>query len=301
MPCLHPPLVQRAMIIRSALLLSAALLWWVIATQYFELAELLTGYAKFLVLGLTGAIFANSTGAGGGVVFIPAFNALEFLPAQSIATSFAIQCFGMTAGALTWARYRRDAMRANPQWQHLPRFLWLCAPFSLLGLTLVGLLDWRSPDHLHTQFSVFSVVLALSLFTTLRWAKLDRTQAPASIDAVALPLISFLGGIVTAWLSVGVGELIAVYLLWRRFDVRLAVAVAVIVSAISVWLAGSYLALAGSDIVWPVVMFAGPAAVCGGIIARRLATWVDPIHLKVFFASWILVVGLAGVLPSVAG
>ena len=44
----------------------------------------------------------NLTGAFGGVVFILLFNQLNFTEQQSIATSFAIQCFGMTAGAFTW-------------------------------------------------------------------------------------------------------------------------------------------------------------------------------------------------------
>ncbi|WP_259366763.1 sulfite exporter TauE/SafE family protein [Colwellia sp. BRX8-7] len=59
-------------------------------------------YGVFSFIGLLGGIFANSTGAGGGVVFIPLFNQLNFTEQQSIATSFAIQCFGMTAGAFTW-------------------------------------------------------------------------------------------------------------------------------------------------------------------------------------------------------
>jgi len=45
-------------------------------------------YVLFSFLGLLGAIFANTTGAGGGVVFIPMFNQLNFTESQSIATSF---------------------------------------------------------------------------------------------------------------------------------------------------------------------------------------------------------------------
>ncbi|MEI8600615.1 hypothetical protein P4S55_05730 [Shewanella sp. PP-Sp27a-2] len=67
-------------------------------------------------LGITGAIFANSTGAGGGggVIFIPVFSSLSFSESQSVATSFMIQCFGMTAGAISWSlhykkRHREDA------------------------------------------------------------------------------------------------------------------------------------------------------------------------------------------------
>lgn len=270
-------------------------LWTAIASRSYDLATLFTGYGKFFGLGLIGAIFANSTGAGGGVVFIPAFTALAFEPPQALATSFAIQCFGMTAGAITWWRYRREAVISTPQWQYLPKLLAVCVPASWLGLSAVAIMDWHSPADLHVRFSLFSIVLGLSLFVSLRWARLDRRQQPVVVDYLLLAIISLVGGVVTAWLSVGVGELVAVYLLWRRFDVRLAVAVAVIVSAASVWLAGSYLVSTTDDVVWPVVMFAGPAAVCGGILARYLATWVNPMHLKAFFAAWVLLAGLVGI------
>ena len=73
--------------------------------------SLLFDYGGFVFLGLLGAIFANATGAGGGVVFIPFFNQLEFSSVTSIATSFAIQCCGMTAGAITWwTFYRRHIL-----------------------------------------------------------------------------------------------------------------------------------------------------------------------------------------------
>ena len=67
--------------------------------------QLIKEFGLFSGLGVIGAIFANATGAGGGVVFVPFFNYLSFSPQSVVATSFAIQCCGMTAGALTWAHY----------------------------------------------------------------------------------------------------------------------------------------------------------------------------------------------------
>ena len=61
-------------------------------------ALILQEYGAFVLLGLAGAIFANSTGAGGGVIFVPIFNQLQLSSDQIVATSFAIQCFGMVAG-----------------------------------------------------------------------------------------------------------------------------------------------------------------------------------------------------------
>mgnify|MGYP001800979368 CR=1 FL=1 len=80
--------------------------------------EVLTGLWFFFPVGIMGAIIANATGTGGGVVFVPIFTALQdgtipipdavlqiatLKPEESVAVSFTIQCFGMSVGALTWA------------------------------------------------------------------------------------------------------------------------------------------------------------------------------------------------------
>jgi hypothetical protein len=59
-------------------------------------------------VGVVGAIIANTSGTGGGVVFVPVFNGLREAsvmaldPLQVTAASMGIQCFGMTMGALRW-------------------------------------------------------------------------------------------------------------------------------------------------------------------------------------------------------
>ena len=62
----------------------------------------ITEFGHFFPLGLIGAIAANSTGAGGGIVFIPAFTSLGIEGNNALGTSLAIQCFGMTAGSISW-------------------------------------------------------------------------------------------------------------------------------------------------------------------------------------------------------
>jgi uncharacterized membrane protein YfcA len=104
-------------------------------------------------------------------------------------------------------------------------------------------------------------------------------------------LIGVFGAAVTAWLSVGVGELLVIYLLLRHFDISMAVAAAVIVSAISVWAAIGHVS---HDIYWQVVLFAGPGAVLGGIFAKTVVTHLSATKLKVFFAFWLLISGAVG-------
>lgn len=71
------------------------------------------------------------------------------------------------------------------------------------------------------------------------------------------------GGIGSAWLSVGVGECMALLLLLMRISLALAVAVGVYTSALSV-LAGGVRHIALGAIVLEVVLFAGQAALIGG-------------------------------------
>ena len=253
----------------------------------------LLDYAVFSVLGIIGAIFANSTGAGGGVIFIPMFNQLHFSEQQALATSFAIQCFGMTAGAFTWLNHYRQHKSHLRVWRGFKTIIALASTCSILGLSLVYYAHFSSPSSLHYAFSWFSFILGGALLAVLRFTQPERERSTLSnIDIVALIIISFIGGVITAWLSVGIGELLAVYLILRRFDVTMAVAIAVVVSAMSVWFAIWQHTFVNFAVYWQVVLFAGPSAVLGGIFARTLVTHLSARKLKLFFALWLLISAL---------
>ncbi|HBY85302.1 MAG TPA: sulfite exporter TauE/SafE family protein [Colwellia sp.] len=252
----------------------------------------LTNYIFFTLLGTLGAIFANSTGAGGGVVFIPMFTQLNFTEQQSIATSFAIQCFGMTAGAVTWWHHYKTEKTDLRLWQGFKRIISVTTIASIIGLNTIFYYQVNSPAALHISFSWFSLLLGFFIILTVYLLQPHRERSQLYyLDYLALLLIGLFGGAVTAWLSVGVGELLVIYLLLRHFDISMAVAAAVIVSAISVWTA---IAQVSSDVYWQVVLFAGPGAVLGGIFAKTLVTHLSATKLKVFFACWLLLSGAVG-------
>ncbi len=123
--------------------------------QLFEVME----YGLFTFLGILGAIFANSTGAGGGVVFIPAFNEFNFSEQQAIATSFAIQCFGMTAGAVTWWFHYKTEKTELRLWQGFKRIIAVTSLSAIAGIWLIYGPDIKSPSSLHQNFSWFSLIL----------------------------------------------------------------------------------------------------------------------------------------------
>nr|WP_026294774.1 sulfite exporter TauE/SafE family protein [Salinimonas chungwhensis] len=278
--------------------------WLVLLLWQQNTVALALEFGLFTFLGVIGAIFANATGAGGGVVFVPFFHHMGFTPHQILATSFAIQCCGMTAGALTWTHHYRVHHTTDKQWQPLISALLLTVPGSVVGVLLA---QWGKDtpalaflagmeDKLHLGFGVFSIFLALAIFASV--PLLRRTVFATSLttfDVLALPLIAFAGGIITAWLSVGVGELVAVYLIMRGKNITMAIAVAVILTACSVWPAIVFYLYQGSAIVWPVWLFAGAGAVAGGIIARRVVLAFRPVQLKLFFGLWVLLMGLSGI------
>jgi uncharacterized membrane protein YfcA len=252
----------------------------------------------FLGLGVLGAIFANSTGAGGGVVFIPAFAGLGFSEAQAVATSFGIQCFGMTAGALTWTYYYHTEHRSCQQWQPFLPAIMLSAALSAAGLWAVYAMDLAAPAAVTPMFATFSLLLGGLILATLGLRQCNKTRSKLEpVDVVALALIALAGGAVTAWLSVGVGEFIAFYLILRRYDATLSVATAVVVSALTVWSAAPEQLINGQQAVWEVILWAGPGALIGALLARHLVLRMGAQRLKLFFGSWLLVIGVVEFVP----
>jgi uncharacterized membrane protein YfcA len=257
----------------------------------YSLGEL-ADYLLFTFLGTVGAIFANSTGAGGGVVFIPFFAQLNFTEQQSVATSFAIQCFGMSAGAVTWWHHYKTEKTELRLWQGFKRIICVTTIASVIGLNSVFIYQVNSPAALPISFSWFSLLLGFFIILTIYLLQPHRERSQLYyVDYIAMVLIGLFGGAVTAWLSVGVGELLVIYLLLRHFDISMAVAAAVIVSAITVWTA---IAQVNNEVYWQVVLFAGPGAVLGGIFAKTVVTHLSATKLKLFFACWLLLSGAVG-------
>ena len=290
-------MLQKLSVIHIRLVL--VVIWLILLISQTEPLQLIYDYAGFSLLGVIGAIFANSTGAGGGVIFVPFFNQLNFDSQTTVATSFAIQCCGMTAGALTWWAYYRKSQTHNPDWQGLNQTLFLTVPLSILGIFSAQLIQFLSggmgeAHRLHIGFGVFSILLSVAIFASIPLLKKERfKQYLSGLDKVSLPLISYFGGGITAYLSIGVGELIAVFLIIRGFNITFAIAVAVILSAFSVWAGVLFHVFNTGAVYWPVVLFAGAGAIIGGILAKHVVLYFSPTRLKLFFAAWVLILGIS--------
>jgi len=251
-------------------------------------------YGGYFFLGILGAVIANSTGAGGGIVFLPFFGTLGFTFEQSIGTSFAIQCFGMTAGAFAWSLHLKEESSDHPHFD-FRKILLLSAMGSLLGLKGAQVWISQAPVDVKLLFSLFSIIVGLLIL----WRTLSlgsgqqlRSQQLQPKEIVGLLIVSLLGGAITAWLSVGVGELIALYLIGLHCRVNDAVALAVCVSSVTV-LAGLPPFLAQGDVIFGVLTFAATGALIGGTLAKHLAVAVGARRLKVGLSLWIIVSSVA--------
>lgn len=274
-----------------------AVLIWLIHTSREQWLD--DGSLQGLVysaLGLIGAIFANLSGAGGGVVFIPVFAQLGLSESQAVSTSFAIQSFGMTAGALTWCCYYWFQHRNNPKWQSFIAISVVTGCSSAVGLWADQVLVISVPTSLMHVFSWFSIILGLSLLSQiyLLRSRVNSHNRLIYIDYFSLICIGLVGGLITAWLSVGVGELLVLYLIFRGFCVTMSIACAVLVTAMTIWSAAPIHLSSSSDAVWDIASFAGPAAIIGGILAKTIATYINTKTLKTVLGLWILVMGIIG-------
>lgn len=276
----------------SLVLLSSIFTWFIpleIKTTLFS------DFYHFFLIGICAAIVANSTGAGGGIIFLPAFTVLGLSVDEALATSFAIQCFGMTSGALTWLALARREFDTIESWKPLPYIILLSAIPSVLGILLTQWLLPHPPFNTHVFFSLFSVLVGASiLYRSLKVQNQESLISPeiSLLQKQAIIGSSFIGGIITAWLSIGVGEILAIVLLALGFNVRFSVAAAVCVSSISVLTAISYHLFYLGTVHFSVLLFAGPGALIGGFIARYVAVAISPLKLKIVLSGWVLISGV---------
>ena len=246
-------------------------------------------------MGLGGAIVANSTGAGGGIIFIPFFSALGITETETLATSIIIQSFGMTAGAIGWLTSIKNSKHfSRDSFKLQKKLLIIAAPATVSGTLCAQYIITSPPFNMVDIFRVFSIVFgaALLLITLAKHAQTHTRHHLNLSDHYLLIFTSFIGGLMTAWISIGIGEIVAIVLIIRHFPIMIAVSTGVCLSSLSVLAAAPY-HVALSHPVWEIILFAAPAAIIGGTIARFLSFRLGPVRLKIFFATWILATGLS--------
>ena len=255
-------------------------------------------YGIFFIIGLIGAMVASATGAGGGIFFIPAFSAMDLSFQQALATSFIIQCFGMTSGSISWLNSIKSANSAcslnkNDCHTLITKVILLAAPASILGALFGQYYFDRMDISYEKLFSLFSIAFAFILFaTSKKQSKPTYKIHLHSREQFIIILASLLGGLITSLISIGIGEVIAFILILIGIDTMISIAIAVCLSSITVIVCAVNHIIFPGNIIWDIVIFAGPAAIIGGYVARLIAARLGARKLKMFYSIWILFTGV---------
>lgn len=246
------------------------------------------------LIGVGGALVANSTGIGGGIVFVPAFDRLGLAADDIVGTSLIIQSFGMTMGALSYLARRRSAPRGDALDTATYRMIIaLTAIPATLGAWLATEGGLRPDLPLRTIFKAISLTLVGLIVVSefLPKPNAQERQITWRKDGLSLVAIGLAGGFFVGWISIGVGELLAVYLLLRGERGRDAIGLAVIVTSVTVLMtevATGFALLA--DVT--TALLVAPGALLGGFLAPYVLHMVGQTRVKWFCASFIVLSSL---------
>ena len=245
-------------------------------------------FARYWVvtpLAFLAAAFANATAIGGGFVFIPLFIfGFGMAPQIALKLSLGTQSFGMSAGAIGWSRQFIE-----------PRYLLLSLLGSGVGMGL-GTFQWvASPLQIKAVFGWVSIAIAGVMALEMKVGKsggAERVQTHRPAEQMAFLLASFGGGIITAWVSLGIGEVVALWLLFvHRLRIETAIGTGVAALALSSIL-GFLFHGWDPDFPWVVLAFTVPGVLFGGYfggkggrrLESRMAALGKKSPLKLLFA-----------------
>ncbi len=233
--------------------------------------------------GLVIAAVAMFTGLGGGVLWVPFLMELYDLPArEAILCALVIQIFGLGSATITNLRMRlldRDLFRQQA----------LSAVPTAIGGTL--LVRWTSPVWIELALGSLIFVIA---YTFLRGDDLfEPGGASADLEAgrAAMP-VAALGGFLTGFLSVGIGDwLVPLFNRRCRLSMPRSVATAIaLMLVLSVVASASHFAL-GGRLKWGLTMVGVLGVVPGAQLGARLHANFSEFRFKEIFVLLLVFLG----------
>ncbi len=258
-------------------------LWVIIYFSVFpDPLTLLASNWPLIAVGFVGAFIGNATAIGGGIVFIPV---LIFIyktdPLSALKLAFVTQAVGMTSGASGWLQ-RKEVP--------LDLLKWTIPPL-LLGTAFSTFILHPSPLLVKGLFGPISLLVgALTLITMNRKGESDTLPQNAILP---LTFISLIGGVVTGWVAIGEGEIIAAfcmlaYGLKGNKSIGLGVA---LLSINSICLALIH-SLYFGGIPWDMAIFTMLGTLWGGRMGPYLSQQFPSVNIKLVFGWVALLDGL---------
>jgi uncharacterized membrane protein YfcA len=276
--------------------------WWLLlyvvawGAAYGSLAQapiaLFRHNAVFILVGFCGAILGNISAVGGGIVFIPVITfVFRMGPVDALKIALASQAFGMTSGAIGWIQKRIVPLRA----------LKLTVPGLLLGSAVGSLVFHPSALLVKCLFGPVSIFLGLLMLVLAKDENKSAIRAEIPANAAGpMFAIAVLGGLITSWIAIGEGELVAALLiLLYGVNVTACIGLGVVLLSInSIFLTLIHQFFLGG-IPWDVAAFTSLGCVFGARLAPYLSRRSNPIVLKKIFATIAICDGLLFILQYV--
>lgn len=238
----------------------------------------------FIVVGFLGAIIGNITALGGGLIFIPVLIfGYHIPPVLALKTSIVTQAFGMTSGALAWRK-----STAIP-WYIIPWAL----PGLLVGCTISSLIVHPNTLLVKGLFGPVSILLGIMLLITAALTNDTQREQWQLKTKICVIIASLLGGLITGWVAIGEGEIVAaVLMLTFGFSAHRAISLGVCLLAISsIYLATLHTFVLGG-IPWQIAAFTMLGSVFGARLAPICTRYFEPRKLKYIFAIIAILDGL---------
>lgn len=246
----------------------------------------------FIFVGFFSAIIGNITAIGGGIVFIPVMIFIFHLsPLVALKVAIVSQCFGMTSGAIAWTKK-----------QKIPKLLfYYTIPGLILGTLVSSLIFKPKPLLIKGLFGPVSIFLGFLILLHALKQNNGPNLEKGYIEKLATNLkskfillsVSFLGGLITGWIAIGEGEIVASYLMYfQGLSAHLSIAFGVVLLSINSLVLCLIHVLFLDGIPWEIGLFTGLGCVFGARLAPLIATKINTKWIKIVFSFIAIADGL---------
>jgi uncharacterized membrane protein YfcA len=259
------------------------LVWLVIYVRFFPHPGALAAQNWPLILvGVAGATIGNLTAIGGGLVFVPTMIFVYSAnPVAALKLAFVTQAVGMTSGASGWLSRGEVPLRL---------LRWTVPP--LIAGALISSFVYRpNPMLVKELFGPVTIIAGLLTLYTL-----DRKGGLPDLPPRAnfwVALVAFIGGIITGWVAIGEGEIVAAFcMLAFHLNANRALGLGVVLLSInSIFLALLHSFVFGG-VPWQWAIFTMLGVLWGGRLGPFVAQWFSMRTAKKIFAVIAVLDGL---------
>ncbi|MCA6362873.1 MAG: sulfite exporter TauE/SafE family protein [Bacteroidetes bacterium] len=258
----------------SALFVLTAIWGVIYFTVFPEPVSLLSRNWPLILIGVLGAFIGNITAIGGGLVFIPV---LMFVyktdPLSALKLAFVTQAVGMSSGASGWLKRGEVPLK----------LLWWTIPSLLIGTLIATFVFHPNGMVVKSLFGPVSLVAGvLTLVTLNRSGTLQELPQKAMVPVF---LISLLGGLITGWVAIGEGEIIAAFcMLVYGLTATRAIGLGVVLLAVNSIVLALLHSFYFGGVPWDMAIFTMLGVLWGGRLGPWLSQWISIKQSKLVFA-----------------